>query len=382
MARSAHAYVRGNTLRFYEWLEAAGGKLPEGPPIWICGDCHVGNLGPVASAKGHVEIEIRDMDQTVVGNPAHDLVRLGLSLATAARGSDLPGVTTAQMVEQMMEGYEAALANSPENSKASTPMAAPVKLVLKQALNRKWRHLANERIDNPKPTIPLGKRFWPLTKKERREIERIFRMDEAHRLITSLRSRKEGDDVRVVDAAFWMKGCSSLGRLRYAMLLQVGDDRKSDGGLCLMDIKEAIQAAAPRYPGAHMPRDNARRVVEGARKLSPFLGERMLAAQFSGRAVVVRELRPQDLKLEIDQLTHEEARAVARFLAGVVGKAHAMQMDAETREKWRAALSRNRPKNLDAPSWLWSSVVDLMASHEAAYLEHCRKYAMEEASAS
>lgn len=382
MARSAHAYVRGNTLRFYEWLEAAGGKLPEGPPIWICGDCHVGNLGPVASAKGHVEIEIRDMDQTVVGNPAHDLVRLGLSLATAARGSDLPGVTTAQMVEQMMEGYEAALANSPENSKASTPMAAPVKLVLKQALNRKWRHLANERIDNPKPTIPLGKRFWPLTKKERREIERIFRMDEAHRLITSLRSRKDGDDVRVVDAAFWMKGCSSLGRLRYAVLLQVGDDRKSDGGLCLMDIKEAIQAAAPRYPGASMPRDNARRVVEGARKLSPFLGERMLAAQFSGRAVVVRELCPQDLKLEIDQLTHEEARAVARFLAGVVGKAHARQMDAETREKWRAALSRNRPKNLDAPSWLWSSVVDLMASHEAAYLEHCRKYAMEEASVS
>lgn len=382
MARSAHAYVRGNTLRFYEWLEAAGGKLPEGPPIWICGDCHVGNLGPVASAKGHVEIEIRDMDQTVVGNPAHDLVRLGLSLATAARGSDLPGVTTAQMVEQMMEGYEAALANSPENSKASLPMAAPVKLVLKQALHRKWRHLANERIDNPKPAIPLGKRFWPLTKKERREIEHIFQMDEAHRLITSLRSRKDGDDVRVVDAAFWMKGCSSLGRLRYAVLLQVGDDRKSDGGLCLMDIKEAIQAAAPRYPGASMPRDNARRVVEGARKLSPFLGERMLAAQFSGRAVVVRELRPQDLKLEIDQLTHEEARAVARFLAGVVGKAHARQMDAETREKWRAALSRNRPKNLDAPSWLWSSVVDLMASHEAAYLEHCRKYAMEEASAS
>lgn len=122
--------------------------------------------------------------------------------------------------------------------------------------------------------------------------------------------------------------------------------------------------------------------MEGARKLSPFLGERMLAAQFLGRAVVVRELRPQDLKLEIDQLTHEEARAVARFLAGVVGKAHARQMDAETREKWRAALSRNRPKNLDAPSWLWSSVVDLMASHEAAYLEHCRKYAMEEASVS
>ena len=54
----------------------------------------MGNLGPVADAKGRVQIAIRDLDQTVIGNPAHDLIRLGLSLATAIRSSDLPGVTT------------------------------------------------------------------------------------------------------------------------------------------------------------------------------------------------------------------------------------------------------------------------------------------------
>jgi uncharacterized protein (DUF2252 family) len=48
MARSAHAYVRGSTVKFYEWLEASPGVVPEGPPVWICGDCHVGNLGPLA----------------------------------------------------------------------------------------------------------------------------------------------------------------------------------------------------------------------------------------------------------------------------------------------------------------------------------------------
>lgn len=66
----------------------------------------MGNLGPLANADGQVEIQIRDLDQAVIGNPAHDLIRLGLSLATAARGSDLPGVTTARMIEQMVEGYE------------------------------------------------------------------------------------------------------------------------------------------------------------------------------------------------------------------------------------------------------------------------------------
>jgi uncharacterized protein (DUF2252 family) len=38
-------------------------------------------------------------------------------------------------------------------------------------------------------------------------------------------------------------------------------------------------------------------------------------------------------------------------------------------------LERHRSKTLDAPGWLWSSVVALIGSHEVAYLEHCRKYA-------
>jgi Uncharacterized protein conserved in bacteria (DUF2252) len=125
MARSAHAYVRGNTRKFYEWLETADvEKVPRGPAVWICGDCHVGNLGPVASAKGHIDIQIRDLDQTVIGNPAHDLIRLGLSLATAARGSDLPGVTTAKMLENMMAGYEQTF--GPDASSLQARSYAPI----------------------------------------------------------------------------------------------------------------------------------------------------------------------------------------------------------------------------------------------------------------
>jgi uncharacterized protein (DUF2252 family) len=81
------------------------GALPEGPAIWICGDCHVGNLGPVGNARRKIEIQIRDLDQTVIGNPAHDPIRVSLSLASAARGSDLPGLTTVKMLERIMDDY-------------------------------------------------------------------------------------------------------------------------------------------------------------------------------------------------------------------------------------------------------------------------------------
>ena len=375
MARSAHAYVRGNTIQFYEWLkETSAKRIPQGPSIWICGDCHAGNLGPVANADGKVEIEIRDLDQTVVGNPAHDLIRLALSLATAARGSDLPGVTTALMMEQMMAGYQEAVKPGRTKKVKSDEEVRPIRMVLAQSLKREWRHLAEERIEDVEPKIPLGERFWAMSKEERQEIELVFEAEAAQKLITCLKHRDDDAEIRVVDSAYWMKGCSSLGRLRYAVLLGVG--KKKERQFCLVDIKEAVKAAAPAAKHAEMPRDFAKRVVTGACALSPFLGERMLAAKFLSRPVVLRELMPQDLKLEMDQLTREEAVASARYLAGVVGKAHARQMDAATRRRWVTELGRNRSKNLDAPGWLWSSVVELIANHETAYLEHCRRYAM------
>ena len=197
MAGSAHAYVRGNTLKFYEWLAASDStKVPQGPPIWICGDCHVGNLGPLADIDGQIDIEIRDLDQTVIGNPAHDLIRLGLSLATAARGSDLPGVTTAKMIEQMIEGYEEGLADKDPDLRSRRPEC--VRVVMRQAVARTWDHLAKERLEDTSPTIPLGRRFWPISEDERREIERIFATEEVRLLVTALRSRKDDAGVEVL----------------------------------------------------------------------------------------------------------------------------------------------------------------------------------------
>jgi uncharacterized protein (DUF2252 family) len=381
MARSAHAYVRGSTVRFYEWLSSPNAKhIPQGPPVWICGDCHLGNLGPVSDANGRVRIAIRDLDQTVIGNPAHDLIRLALSLATAIRGSDLPGVVTALVLEEIAQGYVNALHPVGKRKSTGNPPHA-VRSILHRSLKRRWHHLAEERIKDVTPQIPLGKRFWPVSSAERKEIHRIFEDAEVRRLITSLKGRNDSDNIEVLDAAYWVKGCSSLGRLRFSVLVGIGKRRKrKKDGFCLIDIKEAVSAAAPRCRTSKMPADNAQRVVEGARMLSPFLGQRMLAGRFLDKKVVLRELLPQDLKLEMDQLTRKEAILAAGYLASIVGSAHASQMDDRTRKEWKDVLQRNIPKNLEAPSWLWSSVVDLVAHHETAYLEHCRRYALTELS--
>lgn len=284
MALSPHAYMRGNTTQYYEWLHSQRGHaLPHGPAIWICGDCHLGNLGPLADTDGKVDVQIRDFDQTVIGNPAHDLLRLALSLATAARDSNLPGVVTAHMLEHLMDGYEQALDTDEERVSMQKPDL--VKIVIRGALKRTWKKLAKERIVNTQPKIPQGKRFWPLSKSEKNGITQLFEKREMLELVTTLKSRDDDAKIEILDAAYWVKGCSSLGLLRYAVLLSVGGD-----DYCIIDIKEAVHAIAPRYQHVSMPRDNASRVVEGAHQMSPALGERMISERFLEHRVFIQKL--------------------------------------------------------------------------------------------
>ena len=206
-------------------------------------------------------------------------------------------------------------------------------------------------------------------------IAHLFENKAVTDLVTSLRSRSNNASVKVIDAAFWKRGCSSLGLLRYAVLLKYSGKRKGTENLCLMDIKEAIPSVAPYSKGAEIPTDNAVRVIVGARNLSPYLGERMVATQLLDKSVFMRELLPQDLKLEIKSLTCHEAMEAAKFLGTVIAKAHAGQMDDAMRKSWHRELSRGHSRTLDAPSWLWSTVVGLAVNHEGEYLEHCRKFA-------
>ena len=377
MARSAQAYVRGSTRQFYEWLDASPEKVPEGPPIWICGDCHLGNLGPLADVSGDVDVQIRDLDQTVIGNPAHDLIRLALSLASAARGSNLPGVATARMLEHLMHGYRSGLEAHPDGSGDHLGRPKLIRKLLKRSIKRRWPQLAEDRLAGPDPAISLGKRFWPIAASEREALGALIETADTRELLTRLETRggsnKSDRDVALVDAAYWMKGCSSLGRLRYAVLVRIGAENPS---MALVDVKEAIAAAAPRAPGADMPEGDADRVVAGARALSPHLGDRMVVGRIDGRAVVLRELAPQDLKIEMRRTKPSRAIALAGYLGGVVGRAHGRQLNDADRASWSEAIKGPPSSELDAPSWLWSSVVELLGLHEAAYLDHCRLYAL------
>lgn len=375
IASSPHAYVRGSTAHFYELLaRMPAGALPEGPPVWICGDAHLGNLGALAGPDGQIDIQVRDLDQTVVANPAFDLVRLALSLVTAALNATLPGIVTARMMDAMADGYADGIAD-PEGAERDIAESEIVATTKRRALGRRWRHLSRERLKGKAGRLPRGSRFFDLDPDEHAAFDALSRDPEVRRLVLALGGAASDAEILLLDAAYWIKGCSSLGRLRYAGLVEVlGGDRPH---LALLDVKEAVPHLAPAAPGATMPADHAERVVAGARALSPNLGDRMVAAHFRGAPVTVRELMPQDLKIDAEQFSRSEAVRVSGHLAAILGRAHGRQMDGSARQSWIAAVRAPGP-GPDAPGWLWTVVTDLMGEHQRGYLEHCHRIARED----
>ena len=205
-------------------------------------------------------------------------------------------------------------------------------------------------------------------------IDEFFQTLPLRHLATSLKSRDDDASVEVTDAAYWMKGCSSLGLLRFAVLLTIGSGKKRD--LALMDVKEAVTAAAPRYPEQKMPKDQAERVVEGAMHLSPHLGKRMVAGKIEGKSVFIRELLPQDLKIELEQLSVPDAMKAGQDFA-LASLARPM------RARWTWRRADPGPAN-------WVAIDPIAGCAKLALVErgragwgsvyigcmkHCRKYA-------
>ena len=228
-------------------------------------------------------------------------------------------MTIAEILETMINYYEAAFdPGFDEGGGLDEPDT--IRKSNRRAAKATWQTLAEEDTDNESYRLPLGKAFWPLSAEERREIQRLFRSEEMRGLVTGVGGRDDDADVEMADAAYWRKGCSSLGRLRYAVLLRIGSKSNSRQH-CLVDLKEAVKPGAPHVLEG-MPRDFAKRVAAGASHLSPYLGARIRAVELLGKPIFVRELFPQDLKIEIEQVDRKEVVRMAGYLAAVVGKAH------------------------------------------------------------
>jgi uncharacterized protein (DUF2252 family) len=203
----------------------------------------------------------------------------------------------------------------------------------------------------------------------------LFSDPDVKRSILSLDGKDRGGELRLVDATYWMKGCSSLALLRYAGIIAIRG-AKGRENFVLVDLKEATKTRRAGRPRSRDAKRSGRSRI-GRRASAVASSRRTLDCNRAPRQVGhYSGTRPQNMKLEVEQFSESQAVKAARYLAFIIGKAHARQMDREQRTSWRRTLRYHRGSGIDTPTWLWQAVVDLSGSHAAGYLEHCRRYAL------
>ena len=171
---------------------------------------------------------------------------------------------TARVVETLARGYEIVLeSHAARREFVLEKPPAQVLEILRAAGRRSRKQLFTDRLGKHPSVIPMGKRFWPLTTQERIAVEDLVATQKVRKLVTGLASRHDNAPVKLVDAAYWVKGCSSLGLWRCAAIVEVGGSKKrgkEEGGdgealkLALIDIKErrissiavSTRSASPR----------------------------------------------------------------------------------------------------------------------------------------
>ena len=178
------------------------------------------------------------------------------------------------------------------------------------AVGRTWEHLAKERLEDTSPTIPLGRRFWPISEDERREIERIFATEDVRLLVTlPFMTRRYRDPHSAVES--WVRRFLRQGR-------------SNQTGALLMTltaaIKESFAYIRRSEPGVHEPGLTLRLGHGSCRDLALLMVEGVRALGFAARFVSGYLYLPtrDDPHIRGGGATMPGVRFICRVLAGLI----------------------------------------------------------------
>lgn len=367
MKASPFAFLRGAAPLFYDLLLHRR-SLSEGPrgSGHIVGDLHLENFGayrpvdPAFEKRGGEALTriaatfgLNDFDDATIGPWRFDLLRLTTSLILAAREMGASGTEALHMSDSLLDAWNEHA--HPKGRRRAVALPRPVAELVNQVAMRTRKQLLDARTEivGGRRRFMRGPRYRDLPADLRKQVPAAFT-----RYVASLEESERPDPERleIVDAAFRIAGTGSLGALRIAVL--VAGKGGVDGGW-IFDMKE--QGAPSSHALCTPPKRNGAKRVRLA--LSGSLAEppRMVGVtRLDGVPMLVRRLNPQDDKLDISRLDHEDLEPLAHYLGCLVGEAHC-----------RGATDPGRVWKPRERAELIEKAIALAGVHEAVYLAYC-----------
>ncbi len=322
MSASPFGLLRGSFHQFVaDWnsigeRDVIGAPLPQQP---IVGDLHVENFGAFRAADGRYVFDVNDFDETGMSSPALDVCRLAASVVLADEKHGVARAAT--RIIDIVSAYLAAVRSLDLRAIDGTAknLPAAVSQVLKLAEDGSRPEWLAARVEG----MPGARKF--------RRSEKYFPVvDDSQRaaIAAGIREFARGVAERLPDVASWVAaapvldvairiaGTGSLGRLRYAVLLNGKSDKA--GKELILELKEEI-------PSSLAPddiEDQAERVIDTMRALQGDSPAYLGVAHVEGRSFAVRELSPMEGKICVADLSPGQLDELAPTLGAVLGRLH------------------------------------------------------------
>ncbi|MGE5706884.1 MAG: DUF2252 family protein [Bacteroidota bacterium] len=296
MKESAFSFFRGSAPLFYQDIK---GQL-DGVPIPIQGDFHLENLGTYQTGGGAIAYDLNDFDESCTAPVSWELARCATSIRLALRDAKIQDAS--KHVDAFLASYRQTLQtlDSSELSRPFVPSNGPAADAIKAA---KQHSYLDGMISNGK--FLLGKKLRPVSEPEKGEIERAVQ-----------RYAGGKSFYRIKDVASRIAGTASIGRYRFAVLVEGLTDSPSDDRV--LELKEETSPAA-----SHTAGNQADRVCRAYGYFLPFPDPLLGTTRLLGMDFLVRELQPAKGGVELADLKQEDWPGFLATVAEVVARAHA-----------------------------------------------------------
>ncbi len=303
MRIDAFAFLRGTCHLFYEdW--PADSALNSAPPVWICGDFHLENVGSYKGDNRLTYFDINDFDEAALAPCTWDMARLTTSILVAAGALKMRETNALKVCQVLLESFRQTLAKGRAGFVERATAQGMVKDLLRTLKARKRREFLarHTNIDQGTRALRIDHvHFLPISKAERRTVKK-------HIEEWGAAQQQYGRGFfRVLDVARRVAGTGSLGVERYAVLVE---GKGSPDHNFILDLKEECPSSLVPYLKVPQPQweNEAERTVAIQERCQAVPPAMLDALQIGDKAYLLRELQPLEDRVNLATWDGKEGR--------------------------------------------------------------------------
>jgi uncharacterized protein (DUF2252 family) len=277
-------FLRGSCHLFYEDL-FHNNKIPQGLPVWVCGDLHIENFGSFRGADRLSYFDLNDFDEAILAPNTWEIVRLLCSVTVASQTLKYTQSRIDKLHQSFINGYASQLQIGKPMTVEMATARGLISALLENAANRKEKKLIKQRAEEATgfSTLKIDNlRAFAISAKERKSI--------INAVNSWLKANENKRKFKTLDSIYRIAGTGSIGIKRYLIMLQQTDNGKK----FLLDLKQALPSSLAPFISLPQPAwsNEAARIIAIQNRMQHVCPGWLSATNINDDWFVLKEIQP------------------------------------------------------------------------------------------